>query len=195
MDSKNYEEFSKQELLEYAERLGITEFPEAKVKTRPSRHEILNSIEQLRSKISDEAEKTNQADAEPLFVEKKKLTKNQRRRNQLNELMQMERVQIDEVFKFQTFSEDDSRRTETVTWGNALVGHHTTRIIFGVPWQIHVGALNNLKQNKAFSSVVDKNGGVVFKEGNRYRITYLDQLTTAEIDNIAKKQELRKVNT
>ena len=191
MDSKDYSEFSKQELLDYAERLGITEFPKAKVKTRPSRHEILESIGELKSKI----EGVDTVDVEPLVVVKKKLTKSQRRRNQSREMMQMKRVQIDELFKFQTYSEDDSRRTETVTWGNSLIGHHTTRIIFGTPWQIHVGALNNLKQNKAFSSVVDKNGGVAFKEGDRYRITYLEQLTPEEIENIAKKQELRKVNT
>ncbi len=177
----NIEEYTRDELLEIAEEVGFTTFPDAKNPSKPTKAEIVKAINNAADNIEPTKEK----------VVTKKETLGQKRRRMKKELFKLKRVIITEQHKIQSYSEDDSNRLMYVTWGNSLIGIQTTRIVFGHPWMVPEGALKNLREVKATVSSL-KNQRIVSHQVDAYKIEDIGLPTKQEIEEIAKRQKYRK---
>jgi anion-transporting ArsA/GET3 family ATPase len=170
------------ELKELAADMGITEFPLAKNISKPNKQEVANVINAV-------IDNTNQP--KTLTPEERKRNKVKDAKRRLKELQAYQRVVVTESYKPEEYENDDSNRVKFVTWGNRY-GHHTTRIVFGVPWICPKGAIANLE--KATYRPVSNKGmkAIVGEPQPAYKVAYLPLPTKEELEEIAKAQALRK---
>ncbi len=155
----------------------------------PTEPEEVDSIDEIEESDEDFLKNDFEEKPKPAKVVEVKETRSQKRKKQRNEMFALKRVIIT--------SNDDSQTkvnnmVNYVTWGNRLLGHQTDRVIFGKPWHVRVGALNNLKDNILYKSIQDDEGNSVKTQTMpKYNIVYLDKLTEDEIELIAKRQTIR----
>jgi hypothetical protein len=120
---------------------------------------------------------------------KPKMTRAEKRRKQYKELMAVKHVIIMKNDDNQTKIKN---QVHFSTWGNRLLGYHTDRFLLDTPWHVRQGALNNLKNVKVSTAIIDSEGNTVgFETKPGYVITQLDDLTVDQIKAIAKKQVIR----
>ena len=122
----------------------------------------------------------------------KKETIGQKRKRLKKELMVLWNVTIHDKNPTETIESDDHLRVRFVSWGNDIVGHFTTRVVFDKSVFIHEGCLRNLRQLK-FRRTSTKKGSnelVYGPQEDRFQISYNDNITQETIDEIAKKQAL-----
>jgi len=122
----------------------------------------------------------------------KKETIGQKRRRLKKELMVLWSVTIHDKNPTETIDSDDHTRVRFVSWGNDIVGHFTTRVVFDKDIFVHEGCLRNLRQLK-FRRTSTKRGSnklIYGPQEDRFQISYNDNVTQETIDEIAKKQAL-----
>ncbi len=175
IDGINPEDYLRDELLDLAKIHDIVEFPDASNPSKPNKAEIYAAIKKKTKSNKNTKGKKNK---------KKQLEE---------ELLQLKRVVITEVHKPATFENDDSNRVEFVTWGNRIIGHKTNRVIYGRPWILPVGCINNLKE-VTYTPVFNKGNVAAYGQPMpAYRIEELDLPTESELENIKTVQKLREV--
>jgi hypothetical protein len=170
------------ELKELAEDIGIAAYPEAKNPSKPNKQEVADVINAI---IDNASQPANETPAD------KKRNKAKEAKKRLRDLQAYSRVIVTELYRPEEYENDDSNRVKFVTWGNRF-GHHTTRIVFGVPWICPKGAIANL-ETATYRPVSNK--GMSAKVGEpqpAYKIEYLPLPTKEELEEIAKSQALRK---
>jgi len=121
-----------------------------------------------------------------------KETIGQKRRRLKKELMVLWSVVIHDKNPTESIESDDHTRVRFVSWGNDIVGHFTTRVVFDRSMFVHEGCLRNLRQLK-FRRTSTKKGSNKLIYGpyeDRFQITYNENVTQDMIDEIAKKQQL-----
>jgi hypothetical protein len=170
------------ELKELAADIGITSYPNAKNPSKPNKQEVADVINAIIDNANQQKE---------LTPKEKKRNKAKDAKRRLKELQAYKRVIITELYRPEEYENDDSNRVKFVTWGNRF-GHHTNRIVFGVPWICPKGAIANLEA-ATYRPVSNK--GMSVKVGPpqpAYKIEYLPLPTKEELEEIAKAQALRK---
>ena len=84
---------------------------------------------------------------------------------------------------------------KTFSWGNRVLGHQTDRVVFGKPWHVRRGALDNIENAIYVKSVNNEDFNRVDSVPvPAYNVQILTPLTQKEIDVIARKQELRNAS-
>jgi len=185
--SINADDFTRKELLALAESKGITEFPEAKKPTYPTKEEIVKEIETFDKEFSY---LSKNADKE---VVKPKRKKRKTARELKQELLALKRVIVRERRHIMDYQNDNSNRVIFITWGNAIVGFHTNRVIFDRPWFLPVGCIKNLEQVE-YRPIDNKRTSVAqtLPPTKAYSIEYLPLPTKEELNKIAERQRLRE---
>jgi len=176
--------YSKEELLNIAENSGIVSFNNAKDPDKPTKQEIADAINAAEAEFDKEFSDAKSKSE----VKKKKKTKRQLK----EELMALKRVVVTELRQVQQYENDDSNRVEFITWGNAVVGFHTNKVVFGTPWFLPVGCIRNL-EGVRYQKIDNKRTQVAQSTAPRpaYKIDYLPMPTKSELETIAKRQQLR----
>jgi len=187
MKIEDISKYSKDDLLKIAEEdYGLHWFPEAKDPDKPTKQEIANAI----NKVEDDF---NREFSDAKSVDEKKKSKKKTRAELKRELMALHRVEVTELRKIETYENDDSNRVVFITWGNAIVGMHTNRVVFGTPWFLPMGCIKNL-QSVRYQKVDNKRTQVaqVGAPKPAYKVDFLPMPTKAELEAIAKRQQLRE---
>ena len=144
-----------------------------------------------------DAEDTELQDA-PLVADVKSTkteTKGQKRRRLVKETTVLFSVTVHDNNPTETIENDENIRVRFVAWGNDLIGHYTTRLVFDQPTLVHEGALRNLR-NLKYRKTFTRKGKTGIQYGPmlpRYSINYNDDLITEDfIKKTAAKQQLDK---
>jgi len=117
----------------------------------------------------------------------------QKRMRIKKECMLQWNVTIHDKNPSETIESDDNVRVRFVTWGNDLIGHYTTRVVFDTPIFVHEGALRNLRAVK-FKKTSTRRGSnkLIYSEPmDRFTIAYND-VDEKFISDLKKKQDLAK---
>lgn len=175
------EDFTREDLLGLARNdYDITDFPKAGNPSRPTKQEIIDTIED--KKIN----------ATRVKVVAPKLTKAQKIKAQKKELLSLRRVIVTEVHATQSYESDDSARLTFVTWGNTWLGFTTNKVVYNTPWMLPQGCINNLKAVTASIGKTTPTGAVVYHTVKKYDIKDLGVPDKEGLAVISKRQALRK---
>ena len=118
----------------------------------------------------------------------RELSKAERKKLQMADLLRKERVLVYDV-------QDNQTKTPamSVTWGNSLIGFYTDMVNLesGKPQYLRRGALANLRAATFTRSIQEEEFGPVINQTEfRFNIKELDGLTEEEIESLAAKQKL-----
>lgn len=123
---------------------------------------------------------------------KTKETLGQKRKRLKKELFVLWKVTIHDNDPTEKPENEEHKRVRFVSWGNDLIGHYTTRVVFDEPMFVHEGCLRNLRQAQYRKTYTQK-GEAGIKYGpfqDRFSIQYHEDVDQDFIDNLAKKQQL-----
>jgi len=204
IENINPDKHTQTELLDKASELDIFAFPQANNPSRPTKSEIAEAINRANAsgrKASDSVDRMNGGIAgdDVSNTPFKQLPKNVRRRIQEDVLNMRRRVFISVNSKAatQTVQDEVSDDTEEyrefkwMTWGNDLIGHKRSKVVFDTDWHIPHGLLLNLED--AVGYVYKKVGsGYETIPVKKYSIKILPPLTEDEINDIAKLQRYQR---
>ncbi len=127
---------------------------------------------------------------------KRKKSENEKRieaANKKKAMSVLKRVIITEPNRTQTAI---SNQAYYCSWGNGVIGHFTDKYILGSEWHVRLGALKNLESATTLVTAIDKaTGEMKTHKAKKYNIQYLEPLTKAELELIAKRQVIKESAT
>lgn len=188
-----YTEMKNKDLADLVEERGLT--VDSKNVSKPTKAEYITALTKDDESVDDfldtEIDEVKaEVEIEEVEAEAKvdpKVSKAKLKRMQYNDLMAKKRVVITSNSKNQT-----EVQNQTFSWGNRVVGHQTDRVVFGKPWHVRQGALNNIEAALIREPIQnDDKNRVDHVTKKAYIVQYLDPLTEEQLDNIRKKQIVR----
>lgn len=189
----DFKELTNNELQAFCEENNID--VDSKNVSKPTKTEFLAAIERNAERekvVTDDFLDVDiadpEAEKETIIADKAPTESRAKKRRRLyNEMHALKRVVVTSNSTSQT-----KQGLVFITWGNRLLGHNTDRVQLEKPWHVREGALRNMKAAMITESVQDEDGNSIkTKPKKAYYIEELEPLTKEEIQDIARRQQIR----
>jgi len=173
---------------------GITEYPSAKHNHKPNKQEIADEINLfIDNENKNKGKILETEDLNRIAEEENANKKNKKKKKTTAEIKRELEMQVRVVVRrntnHQNYENDSDGRMEYKVWGNAEVGHNSTRLIFNRPWHIPYGCYLNLISAKTSKLVVDTKGGTSrMPEQKTFDVQVLPGMTEDRFKQIREKQ-------
>ena len=201
---ENYRTKTNTELKEILEILELTT-PKAKNPAKPNKDEMVNAlmtykrsqdeINCIEPEEGDEIpEETEDEDYEAVVVPDAKKKRPASKVEKLA-LLKADLFRKELVIVHDSQTSQTGFSSQTVSWGNRILGVQNDVVKFGTPWYVRRGALKNLEGSEITENIQEPGGPMKTVTRKRYLITPVEGWTDEELAIRAQDQKIRDART